>query len=144
MDLDSILFAESEGPGDAGTINIDVTGDVVLSGRYDNSSISTETEVSGRGGDLNIMADRLLIQDGSIIDSDTEGSGRSGDIFIQTREVSLTGTDDFGDGSIITVESDVNSTSAAKSGNISLVTDRLFISDNGGIEALTKGAGSAG
>ena len=139
------LVAESEGSGNAGNLNIQLTGNLVLKG-IDGAKpeISTETEVSGQGGNLTIVAKQVFLENGAIFDADTEGSGIAGDIKITAQKVALTGTSDNGFGSFISVESDSTSTETAQGGNLIINTNELLLSDNATLEAITKGKGKAG
>jgi filamentous hemagglutinin family protein len=58
-----------------GSVNINATGDVIISGN--NSGISTSTMDAIRGGDLNISAHNLQILDGAYLEASPYGVGKS-------------------------------------------------------------------
>ncbi len=78
--------------GDAGSIDVAVTGRFEISGRspIDGalSGLYAETQGSGRGGSLGIAADTLVVDRG-LIRSSTSGSGDAGTIRIRAGDVLL-------------------------------------------------------
>ena len=70
------------GTGDAGSVNLDATGAVTVTGA--DSAISTNTLGDGDGGDINIRAFSVAINNGGAITADSSGAGLAGSITINT------------------------------------------------------------
>ncbi|GAB4552385.1 MAG: hypothetical protein Tsb0014_46240 [Pleurocapsa sp.] len=89
------IISGSFGAGDSGNILIDASNieiDGLSSAKYFNTGISTSVslpEASGRGGNLNINTDTLIVQNGSQLVSATMGIGDAGNININTKELLL-------------------------------------------------------
>ena len=90
------------GGGDGGRLEIEATDLVEVSGRGPVRPSGTLGEPSaiftastqgstGRGGDLSIQTDRLILSEDGVISAETGGAGEGGDIAIAARQVSLTG-----------------------------------------------------
>ncbi|MEL6556072.1 MAG: filamentous hemagglutinin N-terminal domain-containing protein [Cyanobacteria bacterium J06621_11] len=148
LDDGATIRVYSDGEGDAGTLDIVSTGDVILQGTRDSGNgadIVTEANGSGRGGNVVIQSDRLLLRDGALFDLDTELDARGGDLTVQAELVSLSGINGRGFGSRLSTEVDDEAVSAsAQGGDITIETDRLELSDGALIDAITKDAGDAG
>ncbi len=82
----SFLLAFSDGQGNSGNVNIKARGDISLSDitktKEGGSIILTKTlaNATGNAGNININANRVLLQDKSFLLSDTEGKGNAGNI----------------------------------------------------------------
>jgi filamentous hemagglutinin family protein len=70
------------GTGDAGSVNLDAAGAVTVTGA--DSAISTNTLGDGDGGDINIRAFSVAIDNGGAITADSSGAGLAGNITINT------------------------------------------------------------
>ena len=78
--------------GDGGHITVTAKEDIVISGRnpFNPSSITSNTFLSGQGGNLDIQANHLILTDGGTISANSLGIGNAGNIHIQTNQLSLT------------------------------------------------------
>ncbi len=160
------LGADTNGKGDAGNIFIRVAdsiyltnSDFVLDGtrRSRIGSAMTSTGSVGNGGDIDIQARSLFLDNGAVLDARTQGNGNAGNIKVSANTLTATNG-----GQISTT-----SQSSGRAGTISLdVTDSVTLSGSdpnfaqrktqsrtailipdspaSGVFARTEGAGAAG
>jgi filamentous hemagglutinin family protein len=135
--------------GDAGSVNVDITGDINISGsrnvngRTLGSGISSETGTGsvGKGGLITVKAGgSLSLESGAEIKASTAGNGNAGDIIITTPKQT---------GNAVTLNksfifSDVLPTATGDGGNIKITTGSLSLSNSSSISAGTSGKGEAG
>jgi filamentous hemagglutinin family protein len=78
--------------GDGGHISVTAKENLVISGHnpFNPSSITSNTFLSGQGGNLDIQANRLILTDGGSISANSLGIGNAGNIHIQANQLSLT------------------------------------------------------
>ncbi len=78
------ISSSSLGSGNAGRVNVVVSGLVSISGSAPEgpTSLQSETRGSGDGGDVNLQAAVLHLTDGATISSSSLGSGQAGNINI--------------------------------------------------------------
>jgi filamentous hemagglutinin family protein len=130
--------------GDAGNVDVEVSGTVRIAGRDPAgapSGIFSSTKVAGAGGGVAIAADRLELERGGVIVSETRGSGAGGRIDVDVATLSQSGgaridssTRSFSDPPAAggTIEID-----ASKS---VLLSGRTSALDFSGITAIAQGA----
>ena len=125
------------GSGAAGSVDVDATGNVIVSGVSATgrpSGLLAETRGAGDGGDVSVRAWSLTVSDGAIISSSSLGSGLAGDVHIELGDsLKLRG------GSIMTqaTESD--------GGNITITAPRLIhLVDSRITTSVESGVGSGG
>lgn len=89
------IQTSTRGSGSAGTIALRVSGGLVIGGASDSgnfSGVTSQTNGAGRGGSIEIEADRLSIFGGAFISSGTRNDGTGGEIRVAANEVDLTGS----------------------------------------------------
>lgn len=138
----------TKGPGNAGTLDVDVSQAVLLQGGNENgrSGLFANALVdTGAGGDIVLQSDRLVLQDGATLNVSnfasndaTEGSlpqgqGAAGSIVVEARQIELL------NGSTITA-----STSVGDRGNIMLTGDQLLMRQGSRIATDAQGAATGG
>ena len=74
------LSATTRGDGKGGTLIMNATGPVVLTGS--GSGLFSESKASGDGGNIEVQASRMTMTTGSSISSSSTGSGNAGNIQI--------------------------------------------------------------
>ena len=136
------ISAATTSQGDAGSVSINAS-DVDLRGL--NTAITTQVDDTGKGngGDLNIQAQRLVVQDNAQVNSNTFGTGNAGNLTVRANEIELTDTPDLENANtgLFTI---VFRGAVGNAGNLTIETDRLTINSGAGISSGTLGQGNAG
>ncbi|MEC4814305.1 MAG: filamentous hemagglutinin N-terminal domain-containing protein [Scytonema sp. PMC 1069.18] len=127
--------------GNAGNVNVNVTGTVAIANNQDKyvSGIGSEVgrEAIGNAGDINITSGSLLLNNGSQLSTSTSGKGNAGSIFLSAKDsISLTGNARF--------YSMVRVNAVGKGGNIEIDANSLSLEDSSWLMSSTYGQGSAG
>lgn len=141
---DSVVpsFISSPGrEGDGGNIRVR-TPDLAM---QDGAGIFTTTIGTGRGGDIDIRVDRLDLTGGARITSIAGSAGGSGgDIRIEaTEHITISGRGPIGD---LTFFSEIGAGTMGdgSSGNVRVTAPIIRLGTDGGIDAITTGAGQGG
>lgn len=132
------ISASTFGQGNAGSVAIAATGDVLVDGV--NSFIASQVQASAEGdsGGIVLGASNVSVVDGANISTNTFGQGNSGQVEITaTGDVLVDGVDSF-------IVSQVAPTAQGDSGGIVLNTNNLTIREGAEISASTFGRGNAG
>ncbi|OKH35264.1 hypothetical protein NIES2119_21090 [[Phormidium ambiguum] IAM M-71] len=131
----AVLFADTQGSGNAGNIFVQSAGAVSVTNSWIYSNTGSQTR--GDGGNINIFASSLLM-DGTQLSASTFKFGKAGDILIQVEDsVSLT------NGSSIATAVDKGAIGDA--GDIKIKADSFFATSSpSAIVVNTFGQGKAG
>ncbi|MEL6988961.1 MAG: hypothetical protein AAGK97_14200, partial [Bacteroidota bacterium] len=130
--------------GNAGNLMVEATDIEVIGESSDGEFVSglfaqADFGETGNGGNLSIATDYLLVADGAQISTTTFGTGDAGNLNITASEIELTGTSgEFASGLLVSTEAEGNS------GNLSIATDYLLVTDGAQISTTTFGTGDAG
>jgi filamentous hemagglutinin family protein len=151
------LLSVTRGSGNAGSVNLNIADSVTISGsdptfesrfrRFGRDVVTNEGNASGifaggtvfgstgNGGNLTIAARQLNVSDQGVVTTAVVGTGRAGDLAIATTDsVNVSSK-----GSITTSSSEGNS------GNLSINTRQLNVSDSGSVIGTNSfGTGKAG
>ena len=140
----TVVGTSTFGIGKAGNLNVNVSDSVIVSGTNAfglPSSLVAESGGSGSGGTLTLNTRRLQVLDGGHISTDVFAGGNAGQMIINAREsVNVSGTDNFGNGSFLTAQSQGN----GEGGSLTLNTHQLKVLDGGTVSTSTFAAGKAG
>ncbi len=147
------LTSSTNGMGDAGIIDINVSDRIVLDGLglFDpnlgfprNSGIysSVKDFGVGRGGNISLVAGTISITNGAIAIASTRNQGKGGNIQINAREVTLAGVGSNGQSSGLFTPTEQAAHSQA--GEITVNTDRLRVLDGAIISSLTLNSSPGG
>ena len=119
--------------GDAGIIDINVTGDFIIRNR---SGMGNQTKNSGNAGTINIRGNSLLIenQSGFSNSADNGSTGNAGKININVGSLVLRNQ----------VGMDTNTRSTGNAGEINITAESVLLSKEGGISTTTSSSGNAG
>jgi filamentous hemagglutinin family protein len=127
------------GQGDAGNINVKVTGSVDIAGINKNNGFpsgilsSSGTSLKFSGGNITIDAGSLSLRDGARFLTSTFGSGNAGNVTVTTKDaISLSGNSD--------IFSRVEAGSVGKGGDINIQAASLSLQDGARLVASTSGA----
>ena len=107
------------------------------------SSVSVAEGISGIGGNIIIETNSLSLNNGTQINSSIFGSGDGGNVMITASDINLNGYSNVADrstGFFATVVPEAT----GNSGDITITTDNLIVSDGAQISVSTVGSGSAG
>jgi filamentous hemagglutinin family protein len=145
----AFLSADTFGRGDAGNVRITATDTVAFTGAGSNgfssgafSSVEQKT-AEGRGGNVEISANSLLVSDGAVLSASTFGRGDAGNVKIAaTDSVSFTevGSNGGSSGASSTVEQGAE----GKGGDVEITSNSLSVSDGAQLVSSTLGQGDAG
>ena len=132
------------GDGQTGSItvqaqgNVQVDGTIFFDGRLFKSGINTELAPSSQGstGSVDITARSLSVTNGAEISANTFGNGNAGNIAIKVKESIAVGRG--------IISSTVSANSQGRGGTISIVADRLTLSDSASLTSSTFGEGNSG
>ncbi len=128
------LTAETLGIGDAGDIQLNVSGTVVIDGEGSGIFSNTSADSTGDGGNITIDPQVILIQNGGRIAVDSQGRGSGGNISITSDQLQLINQ------GLITAE-----TVSADGGNITLnIADVILLLNNSQISATAGTALTGG
>ncbi|KYC39470.1 hypothetical protein WA1_32645 [Scytonema hofmannii PCC 7110] len=128
------------GRGDAGNVNVKVTGTVDIAGQKNGFSSGIFSDVGsatiGNGGDITINSVSFSLRDDAEINASTSGQGNGGNVTVRALDaVSLA------DANIL---STVEASGVGKGGNININAATLSLVDGAQINASTYGLGNAG
>ncbi|WP_035140620.1 two-partner secretion domain-containing protein [Fischerella sp. PCC 9605] len=123
---------QKAGQGDAGNVNINVTGEVDIAGQKNDfpSAIFSDVETGtvGNGGNIAIDSGSFSLRDGAELNTSTSGRGNAGNVIVRAKDaVSLAGGDIF---------STVRAGGVGKGGNIDINAASLSLTD--GAQLLTS------
>ncbi|MBG1245174.1 beta strand repeat-containing protein [Nostoc sp. NZL] len=140
------LATSTSGRGDAGNVNLQVTGAVDIAGEKNGfaSGIrsSVNTRAVGNGGNITIDSGSFSLQDGAELTASTSGRGDAGNVNLQvTGAVDIAGEkNSFTAG----IRSFVNTRAVGNGGNITIDSDSFSLRDGAELNAATFGQGNAG
>ncbi|MEY2832308.1 MAG: hypothetical protein RLZZ574_1566 [Cyanobacteriota bacterium] len=137
----SKILLQNQGETQSGNLQINAVDSLMLQGKSPNdlvgSGIQAETTSSGKASDLAINTQRITLRDGARIGSNTYSEALGGNVVISASDFVQ----------IVENSSNIINASTYASGNagsINLSTNKLRITDGGGISSSTLGSGSGG
>lgn len=149
------IFAGTYGQGDVGNVNINV-GNTVLFDGVGTNGINTGAYSSiaeggtGRGGNLNIIAQSLAVTNGAILEASTVGRGDAGSVNIFVRDTALFDGEaaDFNQVSTAVFSSGaysrVTSVAVGNAGSVNVTAGTVKVSNGAVLTSSTDGKGNAG
>ncbi|MBW4572396.1 MAG: filamentous hemagglutinin N-terminal domain-containing protein [Tolypothrix carrinoi HA7290-LM1] len=127
------------GRGDAGNVNVNVTGIVDIAGEKNGlfSGIRSlvETGTVGNGGNITIDSGSFLLRDRAQLEASTYGQGNAGNVTVRARDVSVA------DAAIL---STVERGGVGKAGNIDINAATLSLIDGAQLLTITRRASDTG
>ncbi len=149
-----------------GSLTVNLTGRLSMSGTGFHSTLLTTTRTSSQSADVSVTAQDIRLTDKSLISTETIGVGSGGNTFLSGRSLTMengatisaetSGTAPSATGGSITVnmtdhvtmtgEASITASSSGlgDSGNITISSESLTVASGGRIEASTSGAGDGG
>jgi len=142
------VSATTEGIGDAGTIDINATEDVVFDGANAFGRLSSAISEVGSGaeggsGGVNISTTNLNLTAGGRVGADTLGRGNAGTVDI-TATGDITADGENSEGFASGISSGVGTNAEGNSGGMTISTTNLNLTNGGNVNASTFGRGNAG
>ncbi|RCJ38695.1 hypothetical protein A6770_39440 [Nostoc minutum NIES-26] len=134
------IYTRSYSQGNAGNININANGEVsFLNGSFGSTTLeSTERSTGvGKSGDLQILADSVLVDNGSQLKVSSLSQGNAGNI-----NITANGQVSFLDGSFGSTT--LESTGVGKSGDLQILADSVVVGNDSQLKVSTLGQGDAG
>jgi len=134
----ALILADARGNGDAGDINLNASGMVIIK---EASGIFASTSGSGNAGNIMIDTNTLSLTDGSEIRADTVGDENAGNIGIETQQLTVsdgaqiaTGTSGEGSAGNLTVNAakSIELTGKSEQQRSGLVANAIESSGSGG------------
>ncbi|MUG91199.1 filamentous hemagglutinin N-terminal domain-containing protein [Scytonema sp. UIC 10036] len=140
------VYLSTFGNGDAGKVNLGVTGVVAISGIKDGfvSTIAStvETGAKGNGGNITLSGSSLSLTDGAQLSTNTFGEGNAGNFNVDVEDaVTISG---FKDGLSSGIFSAVGTKAKGNGGNITISGNSFSLTDGAPLQASTLGEGKAG
>ncbi|MHC5745455.1 MAG: two-partner secretion domain-containing protein [Nostoc sp.] len=125
------------GRGDAGNVNVKVTGAVDIAGEKNDVSSailsSVETGTVGNGGSITIDSGDFSLRDGAQLSASTSGVGNAGNVRVSAKNaISLAGN--------AAILSTVSAGGVGKGGNININATTLSLTDGAQLLTITRGA----
>lgn len=156
-----IVGSATFGTGDGGDVSVSATDAIELSGveptRFTPSSVSASTFNAGNAGSLAIATGRLVVRNGGRVDSSTVATGNAGSVTIDaSRAVEVSGTvpGSVNPSIIISSANLVDKTiqdlfglpavPSGASGDVTIATPVLSVSDGALVNVRNDGSGDAG
>ncbi|MDZ8096918.1 MAG: filamentous hemagglutinin N-terminal domain-containing protein [Nostoc sp. DedQUE05] len=122
--------------GNAGNVNIDVTGAVAIAGIREGKASGIRSNLGrrtvGKGGNITISSGSLSVTDDARISTSTFGEGNAGNIFIQAKDSAS-----FSNGFIF---SSVEEEGLGKGGEINVTSHSLSLTNGAQFVATSRGA----
>jgi filamentous hemagglutinin family protein len=147
------ISADTRGQGNAGRIliqardSVEVVDTTAVTGNSSLISALVYSEATGRGGDVTIETNRLIVQGGRIAAS-TSGQGDAGNLTIRALDsITLTGEAPGSNGNRASAGglfARVRPGASGKGGQVTITTGHLNINDGSQIQVTTFGNGRAG
>jgi filamentous hemagglutinin family protein len=123
------------------TDSIDITG---VGGKRNDGSFAPsglfadlQTQGIGSGGNISVETGRLNLSNGGAISASTFNQGNAGDIVIQANQIDLRGEN-------TAIRTQVDRKAKGNGGNLSIISDRLVVSDGAEVSSGTLGRGDGG
>ena len=130
--------------GDAGNLTVRAK-EIELVGESDGgdffSALSAQADIflTGKGGDISVKTDNLLVSDGAQISTTTFGEGDAGNLTIDAQNIELDGTSEFGSSGLFAATE-----GEGDGGNLTVETDFLQVNNGAQVGTTTFGEGDGG
>lgn len=148
------ISAATFGTGDGGNLQINAANQIELIGVDPPADgdfrlftgLLTDTEATGRAGNLTLNARRLIVRDGAQISTATFGAGDGGNLTVNVKDsIHLSGgspSDSLGSGLFSAAQA--SSSPEARAGNLTVTTRQLELRQGAQIATGTVGRGDGG
>ncbi|NET86006.1 MAG: filamentous hemagglutinin N-terminal domain-containing protein [Moorea sp. SIO1F2] len=141
------VLAITFGLGDGGTLTVNADSTVQLIGTSADgqpSGLSSQTNGTGKAGDLKITTGELIVSDGARVSASTFREGNGGRLSVNASStiqlIGRSANGQFASG----LFAQVNPGSTGNAGNLSITTGELTVSDGARVSTATFGEGNGG
>ena len=130
--------------GNAGNLTVRAE-EIEVAGESDGgdyfSALSAQADIflTGKGGDILVETDNLLVSDGAQISTTTFGEGDAGNLTIDARNIELNGTSEFGSSGLFAATE-----GGGDGGNLTVETGSLKVNNGAQVATTTFGEGDGG
>lgn len=130
--------------GNAGTLTVNAK-DIKVMGESNGgdfiSALSAQADIflTGRGGNILLETDSLLVSDGAQVSTATFGEGDAGNLTIQAKDIKLTGASEFFLSGLFAA-----TVGEGNGGTLSIKTNTLSIDDGAQVSTVAFASGDAG
>ncbi|QDL07182.1 hypothetical protein DP113_03960 [Brasilonema octagenarum UFV-E1] len=139
----NFVSAKTFSLGNAGSVEINAKGSVLVDGGEITSTV--EEKGVGNAGGVQLTTTNLTLKNGAVVSTNTLGEGSAGNVFIKASNASLEGNFSLGGNNTrISAVVREDATKAISPGNISIITDKLSLTNGAQVVASTAGQGNAG
>ena len=131
------------GKGESGDVNLSVANSFEIKGVFQaavNSSVLAATYADGNSGNVRVLTEELIATDGSIISSSSFGTGNGGNVWVTANEIELSGIGS----NIVPTGITTNSVNIGKSGNVTIETSELILSEGATVNSTSLSGSGAG
>ena len=142
----ALVLASTFGEGDGGTLSVDASSTIQVIGTSADgrfvSSLSTQTQGTGKAGNVSITTGELMVSDGARVSASTFGQGDGGTLSVDaSSRVQVIGTS-----ADVRFPSGLFARTFGKgnAGDVSITTGKLMVSDGASVSASTSGEGNGG
>ncbi|AUB43670.1 Large exoprotein involved in heme utilization or adhesion (plasmid) [Nostoc flagelliforme CCNUN1] len=126
------VTASTSGLGNAGNVNVNVTGAIDIAGRNSGILSSVSTGTVGNGSNISINSGSLSLRDRAQVTASTSGLGNAGNVTVQAIDaVTLADAD---------ILSTVSAGGVGKGGNIDILAATLSLIDGAQLATITREA----
>jgi filamentous hemagglutinin family protein len=142
----SFILIQNQGEA-AGSIKVNASSSLQVSGTSPNGQVASrlvnQTIGAGKGGDIELSTQRLVVRDGGFISARTLNGARGGDVRVNaSNSVQVAGFSAVNPNQLSFISTAPYSSGNA--GNVTVSTGQLTVLDGGAVISTTFGAGSAG
>lgn len=147
LDGGTALESFTSGNGNSGDVFVRATELFAINRDSSNtlqSGIYTDSNSSGKGGNIIITTDKLLINENVVLSSASTGSGNAGNIDITAKNIDLIINKQNINNPTFPIFIGVLAYDTGNGGNLKITTDNLRMTGGSVLEASTVGIGNAG
>ncbi|NES00103.1 MAG: S-layer family protein [Symploca sp. SIO1B1] len=142
----ALLVSRNLGNGKGGMLTVEAADIELIGTRVDSGRGGFITEAKdSESGDITVITERLLVQDGAQISAITRGQGEGGNVRVDASDsVELVGTGIGSLGQTVPSNVSVGTVNAGNAGNLTVNTEQLIVRDGAVMGASSFSSGQGG
>ena len=136
----ALINSSVSGEGNAGNVTVNATDSITLASQGNNSAIfsGVDADAVGNGGDVNLAASSVTLNDGSFVNTGSSGRGNAGNVTVNATDSIVI------EGNNSTIFSGVGAGAFGNSGDVNLAANSVALSDGSSVITGSLGQGNAG